>query len=82
MLVYEPGDFFAEHRDTEKVDGMFATLVVVLPSAFTGGELVVRHAGRQAILPLQSRDVGAVSWAAFYTDCQHEIWPVTAGPSS
>ena len=29
LLVYQPGDFFTEHRDTEKAPGMFATLVVV-----------------------------------------------------
>ena len=43
MLVYEPGQFFLSHRDTEKAPGMFATLIVVLPSIYTGGELVVRH---------------------------------------
>ena len=33
LLVYEPGGFFAPHRDTEKVDGMVATLVLSLPVA-------------------------------------------------
>jgi hypothetical protein len=37
MLVYAPGEFFAPHRDSEKVDGMVASLVVVLPSRSTGG---------------------------------------------
>jgi hypothetical protein len=43
LLVYDEGSFFMSHRDTEKVLGMFATLVLVLPSTPTGGELVVRH---------------------------------------
>jgi len=34
LLVYDEGSFFKEHRDTEKSDGMFGTLVVVLPSSF------------------------------------------------
>lgn len=38
LLLYEPGCFFTPHRDTEKNDGMFATLVLVLPSAHSGGE--------------------------------------------
>jgi hypothetical protein len=36
LLIYDEGSFFASHRDTEKAPGMFATLVVVLPSASTG----------------------------------------------
>ena len=41
LLVYETGGFFRAHRDTEKEDGMFGTLVVLLPVQYTGGELVV-----------------------------------------
>ena len=36
LLVYEPGGFFSEHRDTEKVDGMIGTLVLTVPSSATG----------------------------------------------
>ena len=32
LLVYDAGSFFVSHRDTEKAPGMFATLVIVLPS--------------------------------------------------
>lgn len=42
LLVYDADSFFIRHRDTEKAAGMFATLVVVLPSAYSGGELVIR----------------------------------------
>ncbi|CAB9518765.1 expressed unknown protein [Seminavis robusta] len=34
LLLYETGGFFKKHRDTEKEDGMFATLVIQLPSVF------------------------------------------------
>jgi hypothetical protein len=50
LLVYDPGNFFVGHRDTEKAPGMFATLVIVLPSLSSGGELLVRHAGREVRL--------------------------------
>lgn len=43
LLLYETGGLFKKHRDTEKVEGMFATLVVQLPSCFTGGNFVVTH---------------------------------------
>lgn len=48
MLVYEPGQFFLSHRNTGKAPGMFATLIIVLPSIYTGRELVVRHQREEA----------------------------------
>src|SRR5262249_55415645 len=53
LLIYDEGSFFVNHRDTEKAAGMFATLVVVLPSVSTGGELIVRHKDREATLDLR-----------------------------
>ena len=46
MLVYGKGQFFLPHQDSEKDDAMVGTLVVSLPSAHTGGELVIEHAGQ------------------------------------
>ena len=51
-LLYEKGGFFKPHRDTEKAGGMFATLVVQLPSSFSGGEFVVRHGGEERTFTL------------------------------
>lgn len=34
LLVYEEGDHFTEHRDTEKCPGMFATMTLMLPSQY------------------------------------------------
>jgi hypothetical protein len=41
MLVYGPGQFFAPHQDSVRTDDMIGTLVVSLPSRFTGGVQVV-----------------------------------------
>jgi hypothetical protein len=79
LLVYDQGSFFVSHRDTEKVPGMFATLVVVLPSTSNGGELIVRHKGREARLDLRCDDPSEAAFAAFYADCVHEVLPVTSG---
>lgn len=79
LLVYDTGSFFLEHRDSEKTDGMFATLVVSLPSVHAGGELVVRHGDRSATLDLGTPDPADIVWAAFYADCLHELRPVTTG---
>lgn len=79
LLVYDEGSFFVEHRDTEKSPGMFATLIVALPSLHTGGELVLRHREREARLDLRCADVSELAWAAFYADCVHEVLPITSG---
>ena len=79
LLVCDEGSFFVSHRDTEKTDGMFATLVVVLPSDYTGGELLVRHQGREVRFDLRCSDPAQAAFAAFYADCVHEVLPVTSG---
>ncbi|MFM8333317.1 MAG: 2OG-Fe(II) oxygenase [Candidatus Methylumidiphilus sp.] len=79
LLVYDTGSFFVSHRDTEKAAGMFATLVIVLPSAYEGGELLVRHLGQEAQLDLHGDGPSEFGFAAFYADCSHEVLPITSG---
>lgn len=47
MLLYEKGAMFKPHADSEKVKGMFGTLVISLPSAHFGGSVVLSHNGKQ-----------------------------------
>ena len=79
LLIYERGGFFALHRDTEKADGMVATLVISLPVSGTGGELVIRHQGRDTVVDMRTDEPSELVYAAFYADCEHEILPVTDG---
>jgi predicted 2-oxoglutarate/Fe(II)-dependent dioxygenase YbiX len=80
LLIYAKGSFFAPHRDTEKTAGMFATLVVCLPSKHEGGSLIVRHDGQTKTIDFGGKNAEFTArYAAFYADCQHEITPVTAG---
>jgi predicted 2-oxoglutarate/Fe(II)-dependent dioxygenase YbiX len=79
LLVYDEGSFFASHRDTEKAPGMFATLVLALPSLSSGGELVVRHKEREATLDLAGDEPSELAFAVFYADCVHEVLPVMSG---
>jgi len=76
LLVYGKGQFFAAHQDSEKDDAMVATLVVSLPSAHTGGELIVDHCGAAKTYH-GSRD--EIRYVAFYPDCRHEVLPVRSG---
>ena len=79
LLLYEPGGFFAAHRDTEKADGMVATLSISLPVAGDGGELRVRHQGREIVADMNVEEPSELAFAAFYADCTHEIRPVIEG---
>jgi len=76
LLVYEPDQFFLTHQDSEKDDAMVGTLVVTLPSSYTGGELVVTHNEESKVCP-GSRT--ALSLVAFYADCRHEVLKVKSG---
>lgn len=76
MLIYGAGQFFAPHQDSEKHDDMVATLVVSLPSAHTGGELVIDDNGTLTSYPASREDLTLV---AFYADRRHEVRPVRSG---
>ena len=76
MLVYGKGQFFLPHQDSEKDDAMVGTLVVSLPSAHTGGELVVEHGGESVTYRTSKEEL---SFVAFYADCRHEVRPVKSG---
>ena len=79
LLVYDTGSFFVGHRDTEKVPGMFATMVLVLPSTHSGGELIIKHLGREVMLDPHPEEPSEIGFAAFYADCVHEVRPITTG---
>ena len=79
LLVYDTGSFFVDHRDTEKAPGMFATMVLVLPSTHSGGELVIKHLGREVVLDPRPEEPSEIGFAAFYADCVHEVRPVKTG---
>jgi len=79
LLVYERGGFFIPHRDTEKAPGMVATLTISLPVTGEGGQLVVRHRGREIAADMHVGEPSELAFAAFYADCPHEVRPVKAG---
>ena len=43
MNIYARGGFFKDHVGTCYSDKMLGSLVVCLPTQFSGGELIVRH---------------------------------------
>lgn len=76
MLLYQEGQFFRSHQDSEKSDAMIGTLAVILPSPFRGGVMVVEQHG-ETMRFRGSRT--ALQLVAFYADCRHEVRPVTSG---
>jgi hypothetical protein len=44
-----------------------------------GGELRVRHGGREVQLALHGEDPSEAAFAAFYADCVHEVLPLASG---
>jgi hypothetical protein len=55
---------------------MVGSLVVGLPSTFSGGSLEVRHGSETATYRGSKK---ALSFVAFYSDCRHQVKPVTSG---
>ncbi|KZS92666.1 hypothetical protein SISNIDRAFT_412158, partial [Sistotremastrum niveocremeum HHB9708] len=79
LLIYEAGSHFLAHQDTEKAEGMFGTLVILLPSKFSGGELQLSHAGRNKIVDVSASSMFSTTVMSWYTDVFHEIKPVQSG---
>ena len=81
-LLYEKGGHLKPHKDTEKEDNAFATLVIQLPSRCTGGTLSMQH-GKDTKMARFGQDESSSSYkahyAAFYADVEHCFEPVTSG---
>ncbi|KAK0740117.1 hypothetical protein B0T18DRAFT_372929 [Schizothecium vesticola] len=75
MLLYEKGAMFKPHTDTEKIPGMFGTMVVCLPSAHEGGDLVLKHGGISKTFKSSEMQPSAFCW---FSDVSHEVLPVTS----
>lgn len=58
---------------------MFGTLVVCLPSKFTGGALVLEHKNGTKRFEWERACEDNIQWAAFYGDVVHYIEEVTDG---
>lgn len=79
LLIYQPGQFFDPHQDSEKLKGMIATLVVVLPSAHKGGPLVVDNQGVKKVFYTANFALNELTFIAFYADCHHQVKAIQEG---
>ena len=58
---------------------MFATLVVVLPSEFTGGEIHASHGGENKVFDNAKDSAFETTILAWYTNVTHEVKEITSG---
>lgn len=83
LNVYGVGDFFKGHVDTPRSGEMFGTLLLNLPVKHAGGELVVYaptgHGKENEKYTTTWGNDTSISWIAFFSDCAHEVLPVTSG---
>lgn len=84
LLLYKKGGHFLKHRDTEKDPLMFGTLVIQLPSKYTGGELIVYHNtnGTKKCIDFgqkAGKNEFSIYFAAHYADLEHELLEVKSG---
>ncbi|CEM30464.1 unnamed protein product [Vitrella brassicaformis CCMP3155] len=84
LLVYGEGDFFKDHKDTQRSDDQFASLLVFLPTKYTGGDFLLHEVDdfdgeafnketQEALGRKQCR------WIAFYSDAVHSVEPILSG---
>ena len=55
---------------------MFATMIIILPSRYTGGEIHLTHASETRIVDFSSAKTAVI---AYYTDVLNEMKPITSG---
>ncbi|KAF8908586.1 hypothetical protein CPB84DRAFT_1843480 [Gymnopilus junonius] len=79
LLLYEKGSHFLPHQDTQKAEGMFATVIIILPSAYTGGQVVVSHSSKTETIDFAPSSQFSTAILAWYTDIKHEVKEVTSG---
>ncbi|KAB8266161.1 hypothetical protein BDV32DRAFT_115206 [Aspergillus pseudonomiae] len=80
MNIYSgPSGLFRSHVDTPRSQTQVGSLVVCLPARFSGGNLLVRHQGREVNFDWAAGSETSIQWAAFYSDCEHEIKTITEG---
>mmetsp|Transcript_5491 Transcript_5491/g.11966 ORF Transcript_5491/g.11966 Transcript_5491/m.11966 type:complete len:805 (-) Transcript_5491:127-2541(-) len=91
LNVYQEGGKFAKHKDTPRGDDMLGTLVIRLPTWFTGGTMSVSlgeetktYFGGERRYSWEEPDQSppqprTIEWCAFFADVDHEIHRVQEG---
>ena len=82
LVLYKKGALFKKHMDKKNEKDMFGTLIIQLPSIFTGGELVFYEGDDKKIVNYAEsliKDSNKVYYAAHYADVEHAMSEVKTG---
>jgi hypothetical protein len=58
---------------------MFATMIIILPSRYTGGEIHLTHGSKTQVVDFSASSLANTAVLAWYTDVLHEVKPVASG---
>ncbi|HET9989377.1 MAG TPA: 2OG-Fe(II) oxygenase, partial [Kofleriaceae bacterium] len=78
VLVYPPGGKFLRHKDTPRDPRQVGTLLVEVPVAHRGGELVLVE-GEDEHRVAWGTPAAGPRWVAFYGDVDHTVEEVESG---
>ncbi len=78
LLIYEPGDFFIPHVDSQYSLEQFATLSIHLPFPHTGGSLEIGIDENIHTVDF-SQDQTPFRYVAWLNNVMHQVLPVTSG---
>ena len=83
LAVYQEGGHFNWHMDSTHSDQHHATLLLALNTSWEGGDLKLRRNGVEKLVDMHPKvdQKGGINLqaAAFYTDTEHKVEPVTKG---
>ncbi|KIJ40408.1 hypothetical protein M422DRAFT_49154 [Sphaerobolus stellatus SS14] len=82
--AYTQKSFFKAHRNTPNLKNhqQVGTVIICLPSVFTGGSLRISHKGCDQIIDWTEaasdfKEENIIHWAFLFSDVEHEVLPVT-----
>ncbi|PBK96266.1 hypothetical protein ARMGADRAFT_895719, partial [Armillaria gallica] len=84
LALYDKDGHFDWHRDSTHGDDHHATVLVALNTSWEGGSLLLRNNGQEMTVDMHPKITSIASpetlkAAAFYTDVEHKVEPVTEG---
>ena len=79
LVLCGSGNIEKSCQDTMDEQGIAAKLIIVLPSAYEGGDTIVQIGGQTQTLSPSSSKEFSYSYLAYYADAQCLVKPVTSG---
>lgn len=62
-----------------KVGDLIFRFMKIYLTNLPGGALAIRHSGQDVLFDWSSEQTKSIQWAAFFSDCEHEVLEVTDG---